>query len=574
MPSQELLGIDYNPLGRKVKAAGSWSTDCGDEYVDQIKRGAKLYFSIRIDFTSKEEKQEFEGHFSLSHPLGAAALALAAASQQFAKDINVRVTAFQIGGDESKVSQIFGRDANARATFVDCSFGALEKCKDVITNAITYAADTDNGFPSQMGSGHNMGTGPNFDMEYHTAPYPTTMYRHDELLTRLVIDARKRLSDLFEKEFAAHVLASRLLGTPFGEQRHAQIVEQSAIIDANIARLRSAFADCYDVKGQCVDAVASLKLGSWDANVISFPPAPRGAVHLYSTSHRLFSRQESVQHMTSFRFSSDSLSGKKANGDDLSVVLRISGVGVKRADLMFEDRILQTFDLTANAKFPEKVFDDGALLVLDTTRASPGWLDISLPDVENQLIRGSSQSDGQLFVRVTDKFDRQTDIGIVNLAWRTISSKGPTTTTPCRGPLNKVNCPNPDDRWDDILVQEWFDWWSDASAGVRPDLRVSTLASRERRWERLTFSQQWGMRNEGPVFIVLPANTECKNIAVDGLWSPWDAPHPIDSACSAYPGTLIVGPSNVALSGDYDKGNYRDNQGACTYKFECLKVRY
>jgi hypothetical protein len=95
----------YSSLGDSVEANYErWNQTCGDHYVDQIGLGAKLFVSIRVDFASSEQKREFEAKFSIAGPMASASGDLKTATAQFSKDTKITVSAYQLGGDVSKLT--------------------------------------------------------------------------------------------------------------------------------------------------------------------------------------------------------------------------------------------------------------------------------------------------------------------------------------------------------------------------------------------------------------------------------------------------------------------------------------
>jgi len=151
LPTRKLAAVKKNEIGAAVAGNDEhWAETCGDEYVEEITKGGKLFFSIRVDFGSKEQKQEFEEHFSLAGPLFSANQGLKTASREFSKDTKITVSALQIGGDVSKITNLFGDSNTGQAGFVQCTLGSLEDCAKVVGAALTYATDTQHGFPSQL----------------------------------------------------------------------------------------------------------------------------------------------------------------------------------------------------------------------------------------------------------------------------------------------------------------------------------------------------------------------------------------------------------------------------------------
>ena len=156
---------------------------CGQGFVQQIVRGAKLFISIRFDFTSRDDKEAFGAHFDYRSPLTDVSAKVDNSTKSFARRTRVTVSAYQVGGQVEKVAYIFqkgieaarpaapsdtaapgeGRvvsetenagDANSSYTFISCSFGDIDKCKSVLANAIHYATSrTDpESFPRQVNS--------------------------------------------------------------------------------------------------------------------------------------------------------------------------------------------------------------------------------------------------------------------------------------------------------------------------------------------------------------------------------------------------------------------------------------
>jgi hypothetical protein len=142
LKNPKLVNLNLNPE--------QWRETCGDEYVAQQTLGAKLFFSIRIDFLSEQEKNAFATHFSFDSPLASASAAVNRAVSSLSKRTRVTINVLQIGGKVDRVTEIFqGKDSTAYQ-FVQCSSGNFEKCQAVLAQAVAYATDTKNGFPSQI----------------------------------------------------------------------------------------------------------------------------------------------------------------------------------------------------------------------------------------------------------------------------------------------------------------------------------------------------------------------------------------------------------------------------------------
>jgi hypothetical protein len=123
--------------------APDWLTRCGDQLLLQRERGGQLFLVYRIDFSSAEAKQEFEGAVGISVPAGDINSAVNRASSRFEGRASVHVEALQVGGDPTRLSSILGAggpDANAGRIITECSLTNLAPCGQFMQNAINYAS--------------------------------------------------------------------------------------------------------------------------------------------------------------------------------------------------------------------------------------------------------------------------------------------------------------------------------------------------------------------------------------------------------------------------------------------------
>lgn len=139
-------------------SADKWRESCGDEFVVQQQLGAKLFFSIRVDFTNEEERNAFAAVFDLSAPLFSVNASVGYGMENLSKNTRVTINVLQIGGKVNRVTEIFKahqqdgapESASNAFRFVQCSSGKMAECQKVLEQAINYATDTNNGFPSQI----------------------------------------------------------------------------------------------------------------------------------------------------------------------------------------------------------------------------------------------------------------------------------------------------------------------------------------------------------------------------------------------------------------------------------------
>ncbi|PIK15719.1 kelch repeat-containing protein [Halobacteriovorax sp. JY17] len=256
---RKLKDPKLNEIGKKWAGHPErFQRTCGDNFSHKQSLGAKIFFSIRLDFTSKKAKQTFEANFSMSGPMASASASLKQAKNSFSKDTKVTITALQIGGDVSKISDIFySEDGNGSKDFVSCSFGDLEKCENVLSNAIKYATDTTVGFPSQIK--------PETDMNSPIGPAVLSTYAYSyELmgeyinfspaLTRAIKATRRNLSALFEDIFSQHNLTYTLInnGTVrLSPRQRSKFVEMETKIYTQMYSLAEGIEDCYQSPLEC-----------------------------------------------------------------------------------------------------------------------------------------------------------------------------------------------------------------------------------------------------------------------------------------------------------------------------------
>lgn len=256
---RKLKNPKLNEIGKKLSTHPErFQRTCGDNFSHKQSLGAKIFFSIRLDFTSQKAKQSFEANFSMSGPMASASASLKQAKNTFSKDTKVTITALQIGGDVSKISDIFySGDGNGSKDFVSCSFGDLEKCENVLSNAIKYATDTRVGFPSQIR--------PETDMNSPIGPavLSTHAYSYELMgeyinfspaLTRAIKSTRRNLSALFEDVFSQHNLAYTLInnGTVrLSPQQRNHFVDIETNIYSQMYALAEGIEDCYQSPLEC-----------------------------------------------------------------------------------------------------------------------------------------------------------------------------------------------------------------------------------------------------------------------------------------------------------------------------------
>lgn len=465
LPTDTLTKPALSDVGTVVSSnPDQWVGTCGNEYVTEIVRGAKLFFSIRVDFSSKEEKQRFEAKFSLSGPLYSASADLETASREFSQDSTVTVSALQIGGDVSKVTGLFAADEQGRLGFVKCSLGDFEKCAQVVSQALKYATDTRDGFPAQIAPGAQPGASP---ILYRTAPYSAAgLYKTPPpLVTQAIQRARENLSTEFQHQLRLGLLADRLLNQGFAGDRLLALTSQRSIIDANVSAIVDVALVCYENPLACLDATRSLHVAPVDETAFLLPPLPATSFRIVDTDGRIWSREESLGYFhdcEKSRFGCD-LQARETDDTQHSVGLVIYGTALQKASLYFEDVLLQTISLDDPAAGWQKIGDGFRVLIVDSLRGNPGWRDVdvdlqrvNLVDKDKQFAR----ADGTFYVVTEDGFGRKVRTDLLYEQWnQTESVKGDRKIT----------------KLDLTVFQDW--WHVDVSGPFMPGTRMKFAIS-------------------------------------------------------------------------------------------------
>jgi len=223
-----------------------WDEACGNEYVAQLVLGAKIFFTIRIDFQSNEEKKAFEAQFSAEAPLWSASAQLKIASKHFSKRTKVSVTTLQVGGEVDKLSGIFGEAKN----LVTCSLGQFDTCAAVLESALTYATVE---FPKQITKETltaKLGTGP-VVISYLTKPYATAGVfpkAAPEVLAE-VKRARFKLNQWLTEFHAQWIFANRYTSATSRRLSGRQIDAVQKVkttLDLNLKNIAEVAQFCYD----------------------------------------------------------------------------------------------------------------------------------------------------------------------------------------------------------------------------------------------------------------------------------------------------------------------------------------
>lgn len=438
LPAKRLTIPTLTSVGQAVKDnAEAWHRSCGDKYVSEVRTGATLFFSIRIEFSSEEQKQEFASKFNISGPMFGASGSLDEASKKFSGDTKILVSGIQFGGEVSKLTGLFPNSEEGRSGYVNCTLGDIEKCSTVLRSALVYATDSKEGFPSQL-QGENSSAA---DLEYRTLPYAAAGVgpASNPEITLVAKEARKVLHNLFERYFNLQLMANRLLESDISSSRKDAISKQKETLDENVSAIISASRKCYDDYSLCADLVSSLNLKDIKESVFKLPSSARGSYRVMSTEKGVWSRSDSVDAMCnpwpvrpplvqSYVKGVGSIElqnvcqGKKIIprvGEDISEVLYVQGAGLKSAALYIEGKQLKKIDLnTAERKLSKKSGDGWEAIVIESDRKLPGWIDIYVWLEQRRLTKTNPVGEGVYYILIEDIFGRKFRFDVDYLQWK------------------------------------------------------------------------------------------------------------------------------------------------------------
>jgi hypothetical protein len=434
LPNKKLTAPTLTSLGSSVREHDTrWAETCGDQYIDEIVYGARLFFSLRVDFASEEQKKSFETEFSISGPLYSANAKLDEASKKFSRDTKVTITGVQFGGDVSKLTGVLDTSPDGQGNMIECTLGNFDRCAKVIAAAVHYAADTEKGFPSQLGESSKPGPA---ILEYRTAPYsaagiyPVNYPYLDEANEQ----ARMRLHDAFENYLKVSVIADRLLSLRLNEPLREKISTENDKANKNIASILTSSKVCYETPLKCVASVNSIKFAEIDESAFKLPPFPRPSYRLMTVKKGVWPRAESIETMRKCKFSNPDITkdvpipvclpeilsdNPVSKLETVSTVLFIEGAGLDKATFYFEGVDLGGVSLRPDgAAYPEKRKIDSASIVITSNRSNPNWVDFDITSFIRKLINGQyPEADGVFYIVLKDVFGRTSRVDVAYLKW-------------------------------------------------------------------------------------------------------------------------------------------------------------
>lgn len=266
-----LTSVGKLAMGETGFSSQNWKTTCGHSYVDQVKLGAMIFISAKVDFATKEDKNAFSAEFKIKGPAFSVQGALEKASKRFGKSASISIRAFQLGGNVSRLSGIFnnkvdeGNNENKEVhSLLTCSMEKIDSCLKVLDMALRYATDIHDpmAFPNQIKENSNINdySGP-AHLGHVVRPWSNLgIYSMPELLEQGIEFAREQLSHHFEEQLKYKNRIFALKSAPFRLSiRQQEMVEKNyAIVMRNIEKIMKKVPSCYLHLNNCISDVANL----------------------------------------------------------------------------------------------------------------------------------------------------------------------------------------------------------------------------------------------------------------------------------------------------------------------------
>lgn len=255
LPNREFSNTGLNTFGqsRFDDSNSCFRSACGDQFVYQTTQGGKLYFALKFDFANEESKKEFSSKLSAgySNKLSGSSYKIDVAvnkTSDFVKENGeLTVSALQIGGNATKLSEIFGSQ-NGISPFLTCKLTAIDKCLEIMQNVANYAI---NEFSPNINS-NNAKINSYETVSYLNAGIPVVI----EPINPGIITARKDLAYKFEWQYGNLLLTRSWLddyGTTFTSEELQYLRNIEKALDTNLDILRDAGMWCFSDLSVCLD---------------------------------------------------------------------------------------------------------------------------------------------------------------------------------------------------------------------------------------------------------------------------------------------------------------------------------
>jgi len=264
-PSIKFTNFALNPAGtgQEPFIAGDWvefRKRCGNRFLEELKIGGGLFYSIKLIFDSLEDKQTVKKS-------GNASFASFSASGSFEKTIDLTqvsgqiiIRAIQSGGDVTGLGRMM-LDSNGGGSdaVVRCNFNDMSACQKFVGNMITYAGS---GFPDQFTQPEQIPNVIGYSyLDYATLGAPDVLPPPAGLTNDFINDpvwVKRRALAQEVTELTSQIDRAIALETLYGtklDPTNQTIVSNIRIekLEKNYEMLKIAGASCWHYPATCID---------------------------------------------------------------------------------------------------------------------------------------------------------------------------------------------------------------------------------------------------------------------------------------------------------------------------------
>lgn len=230
----------------------AFRANCGDKFIYEQQIGGVLYVAVKFKFRTAQEKLDFDA--SIEFAVGSLAKLsenLYKAASSIRKNGNVSVTAFQIGGDPTKLGEILNaKSGSSVVSVLNCSLNNLNACHEAIDQILKYATESTSGdFPAQFKTDDPQSlVGPGVIkniLQNMTTVVPVKI--GPSLVTQAIVDARAKLSKDYQIALTQTNEVNGLLAShvPLSWDYTQKLNTLKTNVSNNNAILRHAGQACY-----------------------------------------------------------------------------------------------------------------------------------------------------------------------------------------------------------------------------------------------------------------------------------------------------------------------------------------
>jgi hypothetical protein len=248
-------------FGQERLNKGEWcfKNACGDQYVSQTIRGARLYLAMKFNFDTETTAKSFNlsTGISIGNILNVLKVEVSKMSQQSRSNSSVTVTAYQQGGYAQNLANII-----SPAAMSQCSLEKFDQCVSVINSAMGYAQTLNTNAPKDPAT-----------LDYVFSPYSSVgVDLPVEAIPLDVTEIRTQLANEFLMQRDDFLKAKEWLegnkSGLFSTEARQSLMKISTATSINQDLLREAAKQCFMNMSQCALLKQQVfeKLGSYDRN--------------------------------------------------------------------------------------------------------------------------------------------------------------------------------------------------------------------------------------------------------------------------------------------------------------------